>query len=130
MLIRWMLISVATLHTRFLTYSGRMHWRHTSIYKVLGIGDRFISITLNKKYGTLLYSMWVDGDDERLYSADIKKCQLSLQLEIHFYSFNPYTFYIMAKANKFYTFLIMCTGMAAGSTAVNKVNSLKRKKKS
>lgn len=34
----------------------------------------------------------------------------------------PTLFYIMAKANKFYTFLIMCTGMAVGSTAVNKVN--------
>jgi hypothetical protein len=27
----------------------------------------------------------------------------------------------MAQVNKFYTFLIMCTGMAAGSTIVNKV---------
>jgi hypothetical protein len=31
----------------------------------------------------------------------------------------------MAQVNKFYTFLIMCTGMAAGSTIVNKVFNTK-----
>lgn len=30
----------------------------------------------------------------------------------------------MAQPNKFYTFLIMCTGMAAGSTAVNRVSGI------